>query len=408
MTKLVYILSNFPHLTETFIAREILELVQLEVDIDVLSLRSQKHADAKAISSEAIQVYYSSTNPWKVIQAIVQNHLRRQGLFLQRETWQDALLVLRNGRFRSLMKFLVIIALAETTINKYSDKIAQEKITHLHAHFLFAASYITYRLSKRLHTTYSLTLHTRSNSLGDNSLVKKIIKSAKFINCISSNLEPYVVQFEVNAGDKIRLIRNGIEIENFDFTPKYKVGFPYSLVAIGSLLDKKGFDDLIRCCAILKSQEINFSATIIGEGKERDNLEQLIQMEDLTSKVQLLGSLPFQEVKKHLQKADLLLMPSKQPANSSPDGLPTVIIEAMATGVPVISTDFAGIPDIVRNQITGLVVAPGNYQELAQASVALLQETTLRNQMIDNARALVEKEYNLKTNAERLLQAFVN
>ncbi len=406
MAKLAYILSNFPHLTETFIAREILELIELEADIDVLSLRSQKHADAQAISSGAVSVYYSSTNPWKILQAILQNHLRQQGLFLQRETWQDALLILRNGRFKSLLKFLVIVALAETTINKYSDQIVREKITHLHSHFLFAASYITYRLSKRWQTTYSLTLHTRSHSLGDNSLIRKIIGSAKFVNCISSNLESYVKQFQVDVGDKMRLIRNGIEIGNFDYTPKYEVGNPYSLIAIGSLLDKKGFDDVIRACAILKSQQVNFRAIIIGEGKERENLEHLIQEENLITEVQLVGSLPFQEVKKHLKNADVLLMPSKQPANSSPDGLPTVIIEAMATGVPVISTDFAGIPDIVRHQITGLAVAPGNYRELAVASLTLLEDTALRNKIIDNARTLVEKEYNLKTNAQRLLQAF--
>ena len=402
MKKIVYILSNFPHLTETFIAREIFEIYDNGQDVQVLSLRPKKYAHMAALKKKDLAVFYASSSLFMLVQALFSNLGKGKSILFSFETLADAFAILFKGKLKGFFKFLTVVLLAETVVYQFLKSRQKEEQLHLHTHFLFSASYITYRLHKLLGCSFSITLHTKYITFLQPYQVNKVLKAAKFINCISSELKGYIQSFGVDDLSNVHLIRNGINVGSLEFKPQYQFNTPLRILGIGSLLDKKGFDDLVRCCAELKKRDRAFHCNIIGEGPERPSLEALIAELGIADHVKLLGSKPFAEVKEFLRIADVLLMPSKVPKKSDPDGLPTVIIEAMTSGTPVVSTRFAGIPDIVINDQTGGLVDPSDYVGLAEAVIKMMDNEPLKNQMIDRGRQLVEEEYNLKKNIIRL------
>ena len=175
---------------------------------------------------------------------------------------------------------------------------------------------------------------------------------------------------------------------------------PQIILAIGSLLPMKGFDVLINALAILKSRGECFKCVIIGEGDERSKLEVLIRDFSLEN-VQLIGALSFEMIKEYLAQATILVMPSRF-SSEGVDGIPTVLIEAMASGVPVVSTRFVGIPELVVHDFSGLLAEPGDKNDLAKQIERLLTDAQLHSFLRINAIKTIRDEYDIKKNVRLL------
>ncbi|MCJ8271517.1 MAG: glycosyltransferase, partial [Psychrosphaera sp.] len=175
----------------------------------------------------------------------------------------------------------------------------------------------------------------------------------------------------------------------------------------GRLVEKKGIDTLIRAISLLHKQDQKIELFIAGSGPLADELASLVQQTGLTSaEVKFLGAMPHTQVADFIESLDVFVLPCKQDKNGDMDGIPVVLMEAMLSGVPVISTEISGIPELVINKETGLLVQPGNEHVLAEAMTSIINDASLKDVMIKQAVAKVRNEFSLKGNTEKLHTLF--
>ena len=169
---------------------------------------------------------------------------------------------------------------------------------------------------------------------------------------------------------------------------------------------KKGFLVLIDAVSRLKAAGTRFHCTLIGEGPLRQQLEALIQQAGVADVVTLTGALPRHQVAEAIQNAAVVVAPCIISEDGDRDGLPTILVEAMALGTPVVSTNIVGIPELVDNDVTGLCVAANDAQELVHAIRRLLSEPDTRERLARKARDLVVRDYDVDRNAQKLRSVF--
>jgi hypothetical protein len=211
-------------------------------------------------------------------------------------------------------------------------------------------------------------------------------------------------------GAKITRIYNGMDLESFG-RPVYERQGPLSgaeparalkIVSVGRLIEFKGFHKLIEACGELREDGVDVECAIIGEGPWRERLEEQIELLDLQDGVTLTGSLSQDEVRRHLREAHVFALASLVDDKGAKDILPTVILEAMATGLPVVSTRLAGIPEMVIDEETGFLVEPGNAPGFADALRRLGESPDLRERFGRAGRERVEELFNAQKTSARL------
>ena len=178
------------------------------------------------------------------------------------------------------------------------------------------------------------------------------------------------------------------------------------ILAVGRLVEKKGFRDLIDACRMLKDRGVSFSSELVGDGPLRRDLETQIQALGLGDAVAIRGMLSEEDLIPVYAQAGIVVVPSVLAAGGDRDGLPNVILEAMALQVPVVSTSVSGIPEAVENGGTGILVEPGRPDALADGIERLLKDPGLRNRMGAKARARLEAEFDIRRNVRPLAELF--
>lgn len=193
----------------------------------------------------------------------------------------------------------------------------------------------------------------------------------------------------------------GIDARRFAFRPKERTTTDLNVLAVARLTEKKGVQYLVRAMALLPA---NVTLTVIGTGPLDKPLRALVDELMLGERVQFAGARTHEEVRRYLSDADVFVLPSVTAQNGDMEGVPVVLMEAMATGVSVVSTVHSGIPELIQNEETGLLVPERNHIELA----AVLQrvasgEIDVRSMRL-KARKFVEENFNVQTEAERLFE----
>src|SRR5262249_43535132 len=209
---------------------------------------------------------------------------------------------------------------------------------------------------------------------------------------------------------KLRLVRCGLPLESFPFagardTPGRRDAPPL-VGSIGRLVDYKGFDVLLRACARLRDDGVTVRCEIVGDGPERRRLDALVERLQLGDLVRIVGGRRQQDVAALIAAADLFVLACVPGRDGLQDGIPIVLMEAMALGVPVISTKLSGIPELVVDNRTGLLVSPGDDAHLAAAMERLLGDAELADQLRRRGREMVEKEYDLTRSVSQLCAEF--
>ena len=180
------------------------------------------------------------------------------------------------------------------------------------------------------------------------------------------------------------------------------------MLAVGQLKEKKGFVFLVEACRLLSESGREFRAEIIGEGPLRAELETAIHRAGLGDRLVLRGALSHAEVRAAYAAADLFVLPCIVGADGDRDGIPNVILEAMASGLPVVSTDHSGIPEAVEHGASGLLVPPGDAPALADALATMLDDGEMRRGFGEMGRKLVADSFDLETNVRRLFEEFAS
>jgi colanic acid/amylovoran biosynthesis glycosyltransferase len=209
--------------------------------------------------------------------------------------------------------------------------------------------------------------------------------------------------------NKITVLKSGIELGKFPFQPKVSANTDeIRLLSVGRLIEKKGMNILIQAFAQIAEKYPNSKLTIIGEGKERKNLETLIKNLHLHDKVVLIGKRSHLEVREHLMDCDLFCIASLTGSDGNVEGIPNVIMEAMAMGRVVVSTEHAGIPELVIHGETGLLVPEQDVVALSDMLIHAIEHQSKWSLLAENGRRKVEQEHDIHRQIQKLEKLFTN
>ncbi|MBA3377360.1 MAG: glycosyltransferase [Chloroflexia bacterium] len=395
--KIAYILKMFPRFSETFILAEILELEREGVDVRIFSLKHPNdgytHADVLKVKAPVTYVPVSKLADaraligphWEVFRWDPVRYLR------------VAFRVVKRRRWGAVKRFLQAGCIA--------PDLRREGITHVHAHFASSATSVAHYLHHLCDITYSFTAHAKDiyiDSVADDVLVRKM-EAAAFVVTVSAYNQHHLSGLAPTV--PIERIYNGLDLTQFSPNGTHPDETPL-ILAVGRLVEKKGFDDLVRACALLRDRNISFRCEVIGTGSEEALLRSLIDQLHLRDVVHLTGPMPRENLVKLYPRASVVVAPCVIGTDGNRDGLPTVLIEAMALAVPVVSTPVTGIPELVRDGETGRLVAPDDPPALANAIESVLADPEGARRLARAGRALVEERFDLRRNAATLRTQF--
>ena len=397
---IAYLLKRYPRLSETFILNEILELERQGLDLSIFSLLPPEGGSFHPqVGMVKAPVTYIPQPSLKDFWGWLKKHQTEAGnLSLN---WEEALkLALEYDPDSKGYAYL----LQAVTLAHYFRK---QKIQHIHAHFATLASYMALSIHLLTGIPYSFTTHAKDiyTDEVDQSLLARKIEGTKFVVTVSDFNQKYLSNlFQGRFDHKILRIYNGLDLEIFkeDSLPRE----PNLILSVGRLIPKKGFEYLIGACQILKEKGLDFKCKIIGEGGQRNVLEQELKERGVDDRVEFLGSKTQDEVIRWMRRSTLLCLPCIVADNGDRDALPTVLLEALALGLPVVSTRVTGIPEIVEDGKEGLLVEEKDQSALSQAIVRLLDNPGLRENFSKNGVLKVKERFSVQKNVSQLKKLF--
>jgi glycosyltransferase involved in cell wall biosynthesis len=404
-----YVLKMFPRFSETFILNEILELERRGTHITVFSMKvpdeSLRQPDLVKLRAPVLTIpAFRGSGLWGHLIAHTDCLLRSPVRYLR------TLEFVRRRRSRSAWrKFLMA---------PYIVRCARQRgIEHLHAHFASGPTRQAKLVSLLSGLTFSFTAHAKDlfwqgHQHGTNNKLKKRLRLAAFVVVISDFNHRFLrsLNFRVPRR-RVLTVYNGLNLARWPFQSpaekRWDEAEPLLVLAVGRLVPKKGFDVLLRACEILKNSGYEFRCVIIGEGPERPRLESLRDELGLASVVEIPGAIPQDRVRdEFMRHARVLVQPSVIAPDGDQDGIPTVLLEAMACGVPVVATPTSGIPEAVDDGETGLLVAPGDGAATAVGIGRLLDDGELAARLAEGARRRIERSFNIKRSVKVLRHLF--
>jgi len=401
--KIAYLAPEIPALSATFVYKEILALQELGVDVTCFSVHKPhsvaNDAELNSLKQKTSILYQSAKL------AVIQSHLK---LLLKSP-------VIYFSTLTKLVSDVFSVGLfSRTTLGLvfrffYAGKLAKQlrdqQCQHLHIHFAHVPTDIGMYAASLAEIPYSVTAHANDIFERGWLLVQKVERSA-FFATISEFNRRYLLSLGVNA-DKLEIVRCGVDARQFATRKNFVSAERVKIGTVGRLVEKKGIDTLIKAMAIIKQQGLQCDLLIAGSGPLGDELLQLSESLALnTTEVQFLGAMPHTEVSAFIKSLDIFVLPCKQDSNGDMDGVPVVLMEAMLSGVPVISTELSGIPELVINQQTGLLVKPNDEDGLVAAITQMLSNASLKATMQQQAITKVNEEFSLLGNAGKLKKLF--
>jgi glycosyltransferase involved in cell wall biosynthesis len=402
--KVAYIMSRFPKLTETFILYEMLAMKQQGIQVEVYPLL-REHEDV--VHPEAVQlVEVAHYQPFISIPILKANlhFLRKKPSVYLRTLWD----VLR-ANWGSFNFFSGVIGIFPKSV-LFAYKMGTDNVQHVHAHFAShpaAAGFIIHQLAD---IPYSFTAHG-SDLHRDRHMLREKVAEAAFVAAISEyNKEVIVSECRGEYREKVNVIHCGVDTEVFQVraheTPYEKGENPFMILCVGTLHEVKGQAYLIDACRQLHQKGYSIECHFAGDGPDRKELTDLVAQAGLSNQIRFHGRLTRDQISRLLLDADVLATPSVPTRDGRREGIPVVLMEAMGSGVPVVASNLSGIPELVNDQLTGLLVPPRDAVSLADALERYLGNPELRHRLGRAGRKKVVDEFDLKQNAARLAQHF--
>ena len=392
MTGLAYLFERFPSFTQTFCYREVRELRREGVFPAIFSVRRPGDEPAQEWELSIVREVEYLPGDEELVRE-VDRALRKKRL-----PARAAEELASWGRKTDFLRLYQAAWLG--------PHLQALGVRHVHAHFAGLAARTAFWLERFFGIGFSFTAHANDIfapkpfeiSLG------KLMGTARAIVTVSD----FGVRFlrEKYPGDagKIHRVYNGIDLADFRVTD---LAAPTpSIVSIGRLIEKKGFSDLIEACRLLGERGINFRCEIIGEGPLELALREQIRAAGLTSSVTLSGPLPQEEVRSRLACSAIFALPCVTEAGGGKDNLPTVVMEAMAAALPVVSTAIGGVPEMVQDGITGFLLPEHRPAALAEILSRLLSNPALRHSLGEAGRERATRLFALDQNVQTLCALF--
>lgn len=389
-----YLTGTYPKASHTFIQREIAALRDLGLGVETFSIRRPGPGDLigpeeVAAEAETTYVLAEAKNPGNLLGAHFRLVKAAPGRWFK-AVWL-AMRTARPGLKGALKQGAYFLE-----AGMIADRMIARGLRHIHNHFADAGSTVAMLAGALADRPFSFTLHGPAELFEPESWhLGTKIKRAAFTVCISDFCRSQAMLFsDPGDWDRLKIVHCGVAPEQYDGpppTPKQSL----NLAFVGRLTQIKGLRVLMNAMALVREMRSDVTLTLVGDGEDRAWIEAEARR---IGGVTLLGYQSQQGVAEALRAADALVLPSFA------EGVPVVLMEAMASARPVIATRVAGVPELVEDGVSGFLVPPGNERALADAILALAEADIAA--MGEAGRAKVKSEFSTVTEAEKLLEHF--
>lgn len=389
--RVAYVLKMYPRFSETFIVNEILAHEAAGVDLRIVSLRPPTDGRFHpALAEVRAPVTYldhrglRSSSLWDL--------LRRRSV--EGRDLADVLPQLLAADVGDAVQALELAELAE-----------RDGIDHLHAHFGSVATTVARLASLLTGIPYSFTAHAKDifhDDVDDRDLGTKIDDAA---TCITvSDFNARHLRRLTEHPSRITRVYNGLHLDRFPFDDRGER--PPSVIAVGRLVEKKGFADLVSAVRLIRERGRDVTCRIVGSGPLEGALRDQVDAADLGDVVELTGPLPQHAVADAVRSASVMVAPCVVGDDGNRDGMPTVLLEAMALGTPCIATPVTGVPELIRHGHNGVLVPERDPGALATEILTLIDDTERRRALAHEARRTIEADFDIVRQAAQLRRCF--
>ncbi|MDO5092553.1 MAG: glycosyltransferase [Propionibacteriaceae bacterium] len=384
-----YVLKVYPRFSETFIVTEILAREAHGDALSIYALRpttdARFHPEIARVRAQVSWVPYpaKASEMWEQLSEAFQYLDVRQ-------------------RFADLAPVLAGMPADEVAQGvSLAAAVLRDGIDHLHAHFASLAGRMAWVASKLTGVPYTVTTHAKDifHESVDREWLRRVCGDADRVIAISRFNEAFLQDVLAGTGANVSLQYNALELDRFAYRDPNEIASPLRIATVGRLVPKKGFPDLIDAVARL---DFPVEMDLAGAGELHDELAAQIERLGLADRVRLVGPLTQSEVSELVHRAHVFVAPCVLAADGNLDGLPTVVLEAMALGTPVVATAVSGLPEVVRDGETGVLIDPSDVSALAQALTEVAEGKLPLTQLARNARALIEEQFNSRRQAAQL------
>jgi glycosyltransferase involved in cell wall biosynthesis len=394
--KIVYITAQTPWgRGETFILEEALELKRQGIDLLIIPRNPPKeffHKEGEEVLENAIWLplinfkiiivflkkLFTTISSWKILWDVI-DHSRNPLIFIKNLT------IFPKGVF-------------------IAEMIKKENISHIHAHWGSTTSTMAYIVSRLTNIPWSFTLHRWD--IKENNMLKEKVKSARFIRCISENGKKELFQIiGKDYQEKIKVVHMGVKVPK-EFSELKKPKDFFTIITPANLVEVKGHKYLIEACLNLVKQGIkNFQCIFYGKGPLRNHLENLVKDRYLTNYIKIQNPIPHEDLMRLYKKRniDIVILPSITTDKGEHEGIPVALMEAMAYGIPVVSTNTGGIPELLSNG-AGITVEQKSPEKLAEAIIKIMKDTDFKKELSKNGFQKIKEDFNIEKNTKILLE----
>jgi glycosyltransferase involved in cell wall biosynthesis len=421
-----YVMNGYPRLSETFITHEIYQLERAGLQLRLFSVKRERemkvHPIVAAIRSPLTYLPGASTLSgttlwrwlgrnlpvfWRANAEVARQHPLRYLRTL-------ASAVAMSWRYRPrgqgmrlrkvfIKEFLQAGHIAAATL-RAGD------VGHIHGHFCHGVATITWFASRLTGIPFSFTAHAKDiyqADLNPGDLLERKLDAARFVaTCTCANAAVLCARHR-RPGD-VHAIYHGLDTDYFAPAPEGSVHRMPMILAVGRFVHKKGFDHLIEACALLKQDGVHFGCVIVGErGDAYERICRLIEERGLAELVKLRGPVTQEELREFYRQARVFALPCQITEDGDRDGFPNVLAEAMATGVPVVSTAISGIPEMIDDGVHGLLVPGSDARALADALRCVLRDDALHASLAREGRRRICERFDSRRTTLALRDLFL-
>jgi glycosyltransferase involved in cell wall biosynthesis len=388
MSQFAYLFERFPSFGQTFCYREVAELARQGITPPIFSIRNPKDEPPQDWDARIAKRVHYLPEERELLDDVRQASKNRKltpEIVAALDEWGR-----RTDFLRLYQAVYVGLRLQEMGIG------------HVHAHFMGMAARTAFWIHKFFPLTFSFTAHANDIFAPRNFEVglDKLVDTARVIVTVSDYAKKFLQERFPERAARIRRIYNGLNLAEFGRAVFSSA--PPLILAVGRLIAKKGFADLIRACGLVVERGKSFQCEIIGEGPLENELRGQIERLNLQNRVVLSGAKQQREVRQRLAAANVFVLPSIIDPDGGMDNLPTVIMEAMATGLPIVSTTIAGIPEMVVENETGFLLEPGDAVGFANTIEKVISNPAVAQKMGSAGYERAQRLFSIERNVREL------
>lgn len=381
------VLKGYPRISETFISNEIKLLEEQGIKVHIFSMRQPRESFThKSIEAIKAAVTYLPSELWLEFHRFLWPNLNTFCRFPAGYITGIRLAIRRYRRNRNIMTLKHLLQ-AGFLVHHCRGK----NISHLHAHFAHSPTSVAMFAAEISGLPFSFTAHAKDIYTTNKEQLAEKIEKAKFVVTCTEYNKRYLDAL-TNDPRRVSCVYHGIDLQLFSFADKQRQPAPpFQFLTIARFVEKKGITDILEALAVLKEADFPFHYTLIGSGDDQPQITARVGELGLEDRVTLTGTLPHEKVLEHFRRTDCFVLGCKIAANGDRDGIPNVLAESMALGVPVVVPPISGIPELVEHERTGLLVDTTDAKALAAALKRIVTDLPLRDQLLPAAKKRIHE-----------------